>query len=48
MEALMKLAKRVLNNPMAVQTVGDRVYELMKEEFRYLQDHHPGCRSRLR
>ncbi|MEB3213172.1 MAG: hypothetical protein VKL39_17605 [Leptolyngbyaceae bacterium] len=47
MQALMKLAKRVLGSSTAVQRVGDRVYELMQEEFRYIQDHHPGSRSRL-
>lgn len=48
LNALMKLARRVLDNPKAMQQLSDRVYELMQEECRYLHDHHPGCRSRLR
>lgn len=46
MQSLMKLAKRVLADPKAMQTVGDRVYELMQEELRYAQDHRPSHHSR--
>ncbi|MEM7773234.1 MAG: hypothetical protein AAF327_22350 [Cyanobacteria bacterium P01_A01_bin.37] len=46
-QALMKLAKRVLNSSTGIEKVGDRVYELMQEELRYAQDHRSGYHSRF-
>lgn len=47
MQALMRLAKRVLADANAVQVMGDRVYQLMQEEARYANDHRMAYRSRF-